>query len=445
MKFLALAFLIAFGSTNLVAQDWPQWNGPNRDGSVPQQNLLTTVPEKGLEVLWRKPVSFGYAGPVIADGKVFLLDYNKKSGDIINNPGKRDELTGDERVRCYSEDKGKLLWEYSYNRPYSVSYGGGPRATPSFHNGKLYVLGSEGDLTCLNAKDGEKVWHRQFKEEFGAPTPIWGHAGSPLVHDGMLICMVGGKDSMVVAFELATGKELWRSLDGKDAGYCPPTIINHGGVEQLMVWDPENISSLNPTDGSVYWQQPLKPGYGMSILPPIKEGNLLFTSGENSQSVMLKLDDSKPAAEVAWKGNPKTGLFLATSNGIFRNGHVYGADIRSGAVICARASDGKRMWQSALPTTGSDRGRGKAHGTAMLMHVKDDQYLILSETGAFISATMTPDGYNETGRFDAIKPTLKTSGRTVLWTYPAIANGKLFVRNDLEIVCYSLEGSEANN
>ena len=183
----------------------------------------------------------------------------------------------------------------------------------------------------------------------------------------------------------------------------------------------------------------------MSILPPIKEGNLLFTSGENSQSVMLKLDDSKPAAEVAWKGNPKTGLFLATSNGIFRNGHVYGADIRSGAVICARASDGKRMWQSALPTTGSDRGRGKAHGTAMLMHGKDDQYLILSETGAFISATMTPDGYNETGRFDAIKPTLKTSGRTVLWTYPAIANGKLFVRNDLEIVCYSLEGSEANN
>ncbi len=110
MKFLMFAFLVAITSTNLAAQDWPQWNGPERDGTVPQQNLMTTVPAEGLTALWRQPVSFGYAGPVIADGKVFVLDYDKKSGDIINNPGKRDELTGKERVRCYSADKGELLY-----------------------------------------------------------------------------------------------------------------------------------------------------------------------------------------------------------------------------------------------------------------------------------------------------------------------------------------------
>ena len=433
MKYFVLCFLVAFGANNLAAQDWPQWNGPQRDGTVPQQNLIATVPTEGLKALWRQPVSFGYAGPVIADGKVFVLDYDKKSGKIINNPGKRDELTGNERVRCYSADKGKLIWEYAYDRPYSVSFGGGPRATPSFHEGKLYVLGSEGDLTCLDADSGKKIWHHQFADEYKAPTPIWGHAASPLVYNDILVCMVGGKDCMVIAFDLATGVERWRALDGKDAGYCPPTIINHGGTEQLMVWDPHTISSLNPGDGKVHWQQPLNADYDMSILPPVREGNLLYTSGEGNKSVMLKLDESKPAAEVLWKGNSKTGFALATSNAIFRNGYLYGADIRSGAVICARATDGKRMWQSALPTTGSDRGRGKAHGTAMLMHVGDDNYMIFSETGAFISAKMTPEGYEETGRCQVIEPTLKTSGRTVVWTYPAIADGKLYVRNDLEL------------
>lgn len=422
-------------------QDWPQWNGPTRDGVVHESGLLKTIPADGLKLAWRRPVGLGYSGPTIADGKVFLFDYEKTSGDVINNPGTRDKLTGNERLTCLDAANGKTLWTYQYDRPYAVSFGGGPRATPTYHKGLIYLVGAEGDLTCLTAKSGKKLWHLNFNSQYKAKTPIWGHSASPLVYADSLICMVGGKGSLVVGFDLKTGQEKWKSLSCRETGYCPPTILKHASRDQLLIWDPDQISSLNPSDGKVYWQHPLKPDYDMSILPPIKDGNLLFTGGEGSKSVMLKLKPDSLGAELAWTGSSKKGLFLATGNGIFYKGHLYGADIRSGALICAKGETGERLWQTALPTTGSKRGRGDAHGTAFLMQLSGDQFLLFSETGDVISAELTPDRYQETGRFHAIEPTSKTMGRKVVWTYPALAGGKLFLRNDKEIVAYEFSES----
>lgn len=441
MKIVSCMFMLIIGTgiaSFCNAEDWPQWNGPRRDGTVRESGLLETIPAAGLQVAWRQSVSFGYSGPMIADGKVFAFDYTKATGDITNNAGKRDELTGKERLLCFDESTGKPLWAYAYDRPYAVSYGAGPRATPSFHNGLVYALGAEGDLTCVDANSGTKVWHVNFKEKYGATTPLWGHSASPLVYGTNVICMVGGEGSLVVAFDLKTGEEQWRSLSSKETGYCPATIVTHSGCDQLMIWDPEQISSLDPANGEVHWQHPLKPDYGMSILPPINDGDLLYASGEGSKGVMLKMKPDAAGVEELWGASPKLGVYLATSNGIFHEGHLYGADIRSGAVVCANAETGERLWYSALPTTGSTRGRGGAHGTAYLMRLSGDNYILLSETGDVISAELSPEGYRETGRFHAIEPTTKTMGRTVVWTFPAIANGKLFVRNDFEVVCYLL-------
>ncbi|QDT96797.1 PQQ-binding-like beta-propeller repeat protein [Gimesia aquarii] len=445
LRHLLLCFLVLLASDQItLGEDWPQWNGPRRDGSVHESELLTTIPSDGLKLVWRQPISFGYSGPIIADGKTFIFDYKKATGEITNNAGKRDKLTGKERLLCFHATTGKPLWSYEYERSYAVSYGGGPRATPSYHDEMVYALGAEGDLTCVDAKRGTKVWHINFKEQYGAKTPLWGHSASPLVYGNTLICMVGGEGSLVVAFDLKTGKEQWRALSSSETGYCPPTIVKHGGREQLMIWDPEQISSLNPTNGKLYWQHPLKPDYGMSILPPISNGDLLFTGGEGSKGVMLKLKRNASGVEKLWGGSPKRGVYLATSNGIFYEGYLYGADIRSGAVICARGDTGERLWQSALPTTGSTRGRGGAHGTAFLMKLSGHNYILFSETGDIISAELSPAGYRETGRFHAIKPTSNTMGRTVVWTFPAIADGRLYLRNDNEAVCYSLANDSTN-
>lgn len=434
-KFASLSLVIGLLSTSSSAQDWPQWNGPNRDGTLDSD--IRIVFPKTPQPTWSAKVGLGYSGPVVQGNSVILTDYELESGEITNNAGKRDKLTGNERITCFSVKTGEQIWQYSYDCPYSVSYPSGPRATPVIFDGHVYALGSEGDLLCLNLKNGNLAWKTSFNQDFGAKTPLWGHAASPLVYGDTLICMVGGEGSLVVAFDLKTGDVKWKTLSSKDneTGYCPPTVVQAGGVDQLLVWDPTSLHSLNPETGQEYWSESVAPGYGMSILPPLRRGDLLFVSGESQTSAMFRLADSRPAAELLWRGKPKNSLYLATSNAIWKGDYIYGADIRSGALLCFLAETGERKWQTAVPTSGSERGRGGAHASAFLIETGDAS-LILSETGDLIHAILSPDGYEELARFHAIDPTSKTMGRNVLWTYPALAGNQIYVRNDNRLVCY---------
>jgi outer membrane protein assembly factor BamB len=420
------------------ADDWPQWNGPTRNGVLREADIVAVVPRGGLPKLWEQPVQLGYSGPAVADGRVYITDYVRFSGKITNNPGRRDKLTGTERVLCFDAEHGRPIWDHEYKQPYSVSYGAGPRAVPTVHDGLAYTLGAEGNLRCFQAESGNEIWQADFRKDYQAETPLWGHSAAPLVYKESLICLVGGEGSLVVAFDRRTGTEKWRSLSAESTGYCSPTVIDAGGVEQLLIWDPKTLHSLNPSNGVEHWQQPLEPGYGMSILPPVHDGDLLFASGEAGVSAMFQLEADRPQASVLWRGTPRNSICLATAAAVFDNGYLYGSDTRSGALVCARASDGKRMWQTARPTSGGDSKRGKSNGSAFLIKTVHG-YLIFSDTGDFVSATLTPDGYSETGRFHAIDPTEKIGNREVVWTFPAVSEGRLYLRNGESLVCYSLK------
>ncbi len=435
--FLCGSFCLTVLSLSAAADNWPQWNGPTRDGVLTESGIVEKIPAAGLPQLWTQPVSLGYSGPAVADGRVFVTDYALTSGTIANNPGSRDKLQGTERVHCFDAETGDSIWTHEYDCPYAVSYGSGPRATPTVYDGLVYSLGAEGDLICFQADSGAIVWQTDFSDAYNAETPLWGHSAAPLVYRDSLICLVGGTGSLVVAFERTTGKEQWRSLTAKETGYCPPTIVHAGGVDQLLIWDPAMLHSMNPLGGNEYWKHPLKPGYGMSILPPIVEGDLMFVSGESSTSAMFRLDKQQPDAEVIWKGKPKSSVYLATAGAIFADGHIYGSDARSGALVCARAIDGARLWQTTMPTSGGDNPKGRSHGSAFLIR-NGSSYLIFSDTGDFISAKLSPDGYEETGRFHAIDPTEEMRNQKVVWTFPAIANGRLYLRNGERLVCYDV-------
>lgn len=421
----------------VVGDDWPQWNGPTRDGVLRERNIVATIPRDGLPKLWDASIHLGYSGPAIVGSRVVVTDYEHRSGRAFNNPGRRDRLQGTERVLCFDAARGDLIWKHEYNRPYAVSYGSGPRATPTIHGGLVFSVGAEGNLNCFRLEDGQLLWQKDYRQDFGAETPFWGHSAAPLIYENLLICLVGGEGSLVVAFDYRTGQEVWRNLSSAQIGYCPPTIVRAGGAEQLMIWDPERLHSLNPDTGEEYWQVPLKPGYNMSVLPPVVDGDLMFVSGESSVSVMLRLDSDRPAAEIVWTGKPKTSVYLATAGAIFEDGHLYGSDSRTGALLCARASDGQRLWQTAQPTSGGDRPRGGSNGSAYLIR-SPHGYLILSDTGDMISAELTPRGYRETGRFAAIEPTEKIGSRTVVWTFPAVSDGRLFLRSGPHLVCYDI-------
>lgn len=245
-QFLCAVALSCLFVQGVSADDWPQWRGPQRDGVWRETGITDSIPKSGLPLKWRVPVGLGYAGPAVADGKVFVADYNKTSGEIKNSPGGTAELTGEERLRCFDVKNGKELWSVEYNQPYKLSYPAGPRCTPTVDGKHVYFLGAEGRLSCFQTNDGTEVWTKDLNQEYDTKSPFWGHSAHPLVHGDLLICIVGGKGSVAVAFNKLTGKEVWRALDAPEQGYCPPTLIKHAGVEQLLIWTPISLNALNP-------------------------------------------------------------------------------------------------------------------------------------------------------------------------------------------------------
>ena len=418
-----------------LAEDWPQWMGPGRDGEWKEKGIVDVIPESGLKVQWRVPVGGGYSGPAVVGDRVYLTDYQKSSGTITNNPGGRDELTGEERVLCLDARTGEIVWKHAYDRPYKLSYPSGPRATPTVVDGLVYALGAEGNFWCLDAAKGDVVWSKDFVKDYSAPVPIWGFSGHPLVDGSKVICLVGGKGSVAVAFDRKTGRELWRALSASESGYAPPTIIEAAGLRQLLIWDADKLNSLNPETGEVYWSQDLKPGYGMAIMAPQKEGDLLFASGIGNVGAVFRLNQEKPGAEVVWRGDSSKGVYAANMTPLIDDGTVYGVDCQQGIFRGVRLADGKRLWQSLAPTTGGPRGA--SHGTAFLVRHKPD-YFLFSETGDLIQARLSPEGYKELGRFHVLDPSQEVFGREVVWSHPAFANRCLYARNDKELVCVSL-------
>ena len=247
-KYSCVSFLAAALScvlpTLLFADDWPQWGGPKRDIVWREEGIVEKFSTDGLlPRVWSVPVAEGYSGPAVADGRVFLTD-RLIDGEF-------------ERLMCFDAETGKPLWKHQYFTRYTVSYPAGPRATPVVDGDRVYFIGTQGDMFCMTVDEGKILWQKNFPQDFGTELPIWGMAASPLVDGDKLITLVGGKnDGLVVCFDTLTGKEIWRALNGADAGYCPPVIYEFGGRRQLIIWHPAAIASLDPETGKVLWEIP---------------------------------------------------------------------------------------------------------------------------------------------------------------------------------------------
>lgn len=451
-RLISLVIVSAFPATPILAVDWPQWMGPNRDAVWSESGIIESFPEGGPKKLWSMPIAGGYSGPAVAAGRVYVMDKVLKEGakDPDNPFDTKAAIPSAERVLCFDAKTGKLIWKHEYECPYQVSYPAGPRCTPTVSDGKVYALGAMGHLTCLNAVDGSVVWQKDFRKDFEAKLPTWGFAAHPLVHKQIVICMVGGKDAAVVAFDKNTGREVWKRLNAKELGYCPPSLVEAGKTTQLLIWHGEAINGLNPETGDVYWSESLVPGYGMAIMTPRRDGDYLFAGGHGGAQLVLKLASDKPAVTTVWNqkavpdGTKPTPRGLAPINmtPFVQNGVIYGTD-QPGMVRAARIETGERLWYSFKPIIGRDEEetfRGAGVGTAFIVK-NGERFFLFSESGDLIIATLSPKGYDEVSRTNLLKPTGAYSGRRVVWSHPAFADRCIFVRNDREIVCYSLAQS----
>ena len=433
--FYALLF-IGLLTPTARADDWPQWLGPQRDSTWNETGVLQEFPAEGPPVKFRVPVGSGYAGPAVAGEKLFVFDYERTAGDVKNSPSTRDELEGNERLLCLHADTGKLLWKHEQPRKYSVSYGSGPRCTPTVDvaAGRVYTLGAMGDLTCLNVADGSVVWHRLLTDDYKTGVPIWGFAAHPLVAGDALYCVVGGPGSVAVAFNKHTGEELWKALTVEgEPGYCPPSMIHQAGVEQLIIWHAKVLNSLNPATGEVYWTEELAPSYSMAIAMPRKFGDFLFAGGIGHVGALYRLGTEKPTAEVVWRGTAKTAVYPSNVTPVIDDGIIYGCDCQTGELIAARLNDGERLWATTAPTAGVEVRRPN-HGTAFLVK-QTDCYYLMSETGDLIIAQLSAAGYEEVSRFHVLEATGDSFGRPVVWSHPAMARRCVYARNDKEVVC----------
>lgn len=432
-----------------MADDWPQWLGPQRDGVWRETGILDEFPPGGPPVRWRVTIGAGYAGPAVAGGKVYVTDKIQPGGESTGPlQGRRGSLGGKERVLCLRETDGKILWKHEYDRTYTMSYPAGPRTTPVVEGERVYTLGAEGDLLCLDTTTGEVRWSHELPEDYGANTPIWGFSANPLLDGERLICMVGGKGSTVVAFHKETGKEIWRALGAGQPGYCPPMIYEAGGKRQLIIWHPEAINSLDPETGEVYWSIPFKIRSGLTIPTPRKLGDHLFVTSFYNGPMMLKLDSTKPAASILWRGSSESErktdkLHSLMCTPFLEDGHIYGV-CSYGQLRCLSIETGERLWET-LKATGATGERGGMNDRwALAFLVKhEDRFFIPNERGDLIIARLTPDGYEEESRTHILEPTNSAQRRKIVWSHPAFANKSIYARNDREIVCVSLAAPTA--
>ncbi len=426
-----VSLFIAFAS-RLHAEDWPQWQGVRHDAEWRETGVVEKFPEGGPKVLWRAPIGLGYSGPAVAGGKVYVFDYLLKNDQANTGAAQKGAQFGDERVLCLNESDGSVAWEYKYACEYHIAYPDGPRGTPTVNEGKVYVLGAEGNLTCLDAAKGGVIWKLDLHEAYKAKTPQWGFSCSPLIDGKKLIVTAGGEGALVVALDKDTGKEIWKALSAREPGYSTPAIVEAGGVRQLLVFHAEALAGLDPETGKLFWSVPIEANNGMAIMTPVKSGDVVYAGARSSKGVAVKLDADKPDGKVLWRADPKTGLFAKTCSPVVEGEYMYGV-CENGELRCVKVATGERMWESVEPVAGV-----KANSGAAYIVKNGSRYIIFNEKGDLIFAHLSPKGYEEISRAHILEPTSGALARTVLWSHPAFADKKCFARNNKEIVCVNL-------
>lgn len=383
-----------------AAIDWPQFRGVNRDGVSAETDLPRSWPAEGPRLLWKRAIGEGFSGISAVADRLYTMD--------------SDGTT--EYVLALEAGSGKEVWRVPAGPKLIDGMGNGPRTTPTVDGGTLYAMGSHGRLLALKAADGAKIWEVDLPQAFGAKRPNWGYSGSPLIDGDLLILEVGGKDNRgVVAFEKATGKVRWGALDG-DPAYSSPVVMTIGGIKQYVVTRRAGSQTVAlRTDGSVLWTHPGPFSVIASALfvPPDK---VYVSGGDDAGAVLMRIrtEGGKATVEELWKTRAMKNHF---NNAVLVGDHLYGFD--NATFKCFLVATGEQTWAS--------RGLGKGS----LLAADGNLLIVLSDQGTLLLVEATPAAYTELARFQVME------GKA--WTAPTLANGRLYLRDQDEIVALEMK------
>ncbi len=380
---------------------WTDFRGPKRDGSYDETPILTAWPKRGLTRLWKQPVGGGYASVVVAEGRAFTIEQ------------RRDR----EVVAAYDINTGRELWTNSWAANFRETMGGdGPRATPTWHSGFLYAQGAEGELRCLEGATGKVIWSKNILTDNNATNITWAMAASPLIVDEKVIVQPGGSGGKsIVAYHKLTGAPIWKALDDKQA-YTSPMLVTLGGQRQILTVTASRVVGLSPEDGVLLWEYPWITEYDANASQPIVTGpNRFFISagyGHGAAAAELQRTGEKYTARTIWQNMRMKNKFNPS---VLYEGHIYGLD--EGILACLDAETGQQKW------------KGGRYGFGQLL-LASGHLIVTTEFGDVVLVKATHERHEEVTRFSAL------DGKT--WNVPALAGGRLFVRNTTEMACFRI-------
>lgn len=383
---------------NHSTAEWAQWRGPNRDGISSETGFLKNWPEEGPKVLWHIPFGDGYSGISIAQDKVYTM---AAEGD-------------DEFVICLDVSNGEEVWRFRSGAKFTEQRGDGPRSMPTVHGDSVFALGAEGKLYALNARDGTKLWSHNFVEEFDSKIPTWGFSSSPLIEDNLVLVEAGGKDGKsIVAFDKKSGDVVW-TTHTDEVGYSSPIAIDFGGVRQIIFLTSKTLLSLAPENGDIYWKYPWPEGINIATPIFIPDDKIFISASYDKGAVLLRMtaDENGIGVEEIWKSRVMKNHF---NSSVLQGDYLYGFD--NAILTCIEVNTGEEQW----------RQRGFGKGSLLLA---DDHLIILGEGGKLALAEANPNEYREKARFQLFDDKC--------WTVPTLAGGRLYLRNQKEMVCLDL-------
>jgi outer membrane protein assembly factor BamB len=388
----------------LVAADWPQYLGPNRDCKSAETGLARAWPKDGPKIIWEKKAGSGWSGAAVAGDRAILFH----------------RIGNDEVVECVDASSGKELWKTSYHTRYrdDFQFDDGPRSTPLIADGKVFTLGADGDLSCFDFAAGAQLWQKNVNNEFKVPKGFFGTATSPIIFGGKLLINVGAKGAGVVAFDPATGKEIWKAGDD-GVSYSSPIAAKINGEDLAIFFTRQGLLALTEK-GEARFEYPWRPRLNASVnaASPIVHGNQIFLSTSYGTGAIL-LEAVRGELKEIWKNDESLSCHYNTP--VLVGDHLFGVDGRQEAgprLRCVEWQSGKVLWSE------------EHFGCASLIAV-DGMLLALTEDGDLVLFEQSPTQYKELARTSLLGKKARAA--------PALSNGKAYARDGAKWVCVDLK------
>lgn len=394
-------FLAASSAAVASAAEWPQWRGLARDGKSAESGLLKQWPANGPKVLWTATgLGEGYSSFSISGGQLFTQGQQGRT----------------EFVLAYDAASGKKLWGTPAGGSYNESRGNGPRGTPTVDGQMLYSMSADGTLTVINKADGKKQWEMNVVDKFGGQVIHWGMSESPLIDGNKVIVQPGGRGAAVVALDKTNGKVLWKS--GNDtAGYASAIAFDFGGIRNVVTFTGEGVVGMNAATGELLWRYDKVANRTANIATPLyTNGHLFVSSDYGTGCALLKLSGAggKVKAEEVYFNRDMRNHY---SSSVLVGEHVYG--FSSNILTCMKLMNGEVAWR--------DRSVGKGQ-----LIFADGMLYLQGEDGVLALAEATPTAYKEKSRHKIGR------GEYPVWTLPVLSDGRLFVRDQDKLTCFSV-------